>query len=151
MTTKLDIPSPPTPIDTTCNNISNIKETSLFNWISLHFSITSLQQLKDIPTLVLFIQSLFISHEFKILNEYDPLEYIPLLLNEINLTIPICTILPQNIIDTCAYLNGDQDQIIALLGIIQTQYQAYTIIHTILRNTNLSFTVHVSNMIHFTL
>jgi hypothetical protein len=118
---------------------TTIKQTSLLNWINLHFSISSLQHLKDIPTLVLFIQCLFNSHKLDLLNEHD----IPLLLNEINLTIPVCDILPQNIIDISAYLNGDQNQILTLLGIIQTQYQAYTIIHTILQNRELSFTAHV--------
>lgn len=157
MTTKVDIPSSATaatteiPLDTSsCNNSMNIKQTSLFNWVNLHFSISSLQQLKDIPTLVLFIQSLFTSHKFTLLlsNEYNPLEYIPLLLNEINLTIPVSNmILPLNTIDVSAYLNGDQDQMIALLGIIQTQHQMYSIIHSVLKNHNLSFTSYTPQFI----
>jgi hypothetical protein len=138
MTTKLDIPSPT--YDTFCNNYTTIKQSSLLNWINLHFNLSSLQQLKDLPTLVLFIQSLYSGHKFEILNENE----IYLLLNEINLTIPVCTILPQNIIDSSAFLNGDQNQIVALLGIIQAQHQAYTIIHTILQNLELSFTVYVT-------
>lgn len=117
---------------------TTIQQSSLLNWINLHFSLSSLQQLAEIPTLVLFIQCLF-NNKLDLLNEDD----IPLLLNEINLTIPVCNILPQNIIDISAYLNGDQNQILTLLGIIQTQYQAYTIIHTILQNRELSFTAHV--------
>lgn len=115
-----------------------IKQSSLLNWINLHFSVSNLQQLAEIPTLVLFIQCLF-NNKLDLLNEDD----IPLLLNEINLTIPVCNIIPQNIIDISAYLNGDQNQILTLLGIIQTQYQAYTIIHSILQNRELSFTAHV--------
>ncbi|KAI8056384.1 hypothetical protein BDF21DRAFT_162206 [Thamnidium elegans] len=122
--------------------MTTIKESSLFNWINLYFSISSLQQFKDIPTLVLFIQSLFNHHEFEILNND-----IPLLLNEINSIIPVCTILPQDTIDVPAVISGDHNQILSLLGIIQTQYQAYTIIHTILQNRELSFTAHIPQFI----
>ncbi|KAI9258588.1 hypothetical protein EDC94DRAFT_161544 [Helicostylum pulchrum] len=122
--------------------MTTIKESSLFNWINLYFSLSSLQQFKDIPTLVLFIQSLFNHHEFEILNND-----IPLLLNEINSIIPVCTILPQDMIDVPAVISGDQNQIVSLLGIIQTQYQAYTIIHTILQNRELSFTAHIPQFI----
>lgn len=125
--------------------MTTIKESSLFNWINLYFNLSSLQQFKDIPTLVLFIQSLFNHHEFEILNND-----IPLLLNEINSIIPVCTILPQDMVDVPAVISGDQNQILSLLGIIQTQYQAYTIIHTILQNRELSFTAHVMYSIYTT-
>jgi hypothetical protein len=157
MTTEIDnIPNIITadiPItSTSCNEelkTISIEEQSLLNWINLHFSIATIQQLKDIPTLVLFIQSIFFQVpsllSYTSNEEYNPLQFISLLLNEINLIIPVDTILPQNIIDVSAYLNGDQNQIMILLGIIQTQYQAYTITHNILKNEHLSFTsIHVS-------
>lgn len=123
--------------------MTTIRESSLFNWINLYYNISSLNEFKDIPTLVLFIQSLFNHHEFEI-HDND----IPLLLNEINSIIPVCTILPQHTINVSGIMNGDQTEILSLLGIIQTQYQAYTIIHIILHNRELSFTAHVSSIIY---
>ncbi|KAI9363326.1 hypothetical protein BD770DRAFT_381285 [Pilaira anomala] len=122
--------------------MTTIRESSLFNWINLYYNISSLNEFKNIPTLVLFIQSLFNHHEFEI-HDND----IPLLLNEINSIIPVCTILPQHTINVSGIMNGDQTEILSLLGIIQTQYQAYTIIHTILHNRELSFTAHIPQFI----
>lgn len=138
MTTKLDIPN--AAYETFYDKYTTIKQSSLLNWINLHFNLSALEQLRDLPILVLFVQSLYSSHKFEILNEND----IHLLLNEINLIIPVSTNFTQDTIDISAYKNGDEHQIIALLDIIQTQHQAYTIIHVILQNRELSFTIHVT-------
>jgi hypothetical protein len=158
MATQIDIPNTSSNITTmetaesptiapplTCNSI---KEQCLLNWINLHFSIATIQRFQDIPTLTLFIQSIFNSKipstalkETEI--EYNHLEYISLLLNEINLTIPINSSSDYNI-NVTAYLNGEKQEIINLLSIIQSQYQAYTIKHLLLQNQELSFTSFVS-------
>ncbi|KAG2234625.1 hypothetical protein INT48_003433 [Thamnidium elegans] len=113
------------------------QQSSLFNWVNLYFNIASIEQFKKTETLVLFIQSIFNNTDFKLLNND-----IPLLLNEISSTIPVCSLLPENVIDISAYLNGDENQILAVLSIVQAQYQAFTITHTILQNKELSFTFH---------
>lgn len=146
MTTQIDIPNTHVTMETTTTEIPsttstikcNIKETSLFNWVNLHFNITSLQQFQEIPTLALFIQALF---TIPTTNEYNHLEYIPLLLKEINLIIPITE---EYNINIEAYLNGDIQEIIKLLCIVQSQYQLYTINQFILKNQKLSFTSFVS-------
>lgn len=114
------------------------QQSSLFNWVNLYFNIASIEQFKETESLVLFIQTIFNNTDFELLNND-----IPLLLNEISSTIPVCSLLPNDAIDIFAYLNGDEDQILAVLSIVQTQYQAFTIAHKILQNKELSFTFHV--------
>lgn len=138
MTRERDIPN--TTYNTYNDKCITIKQSCLMNWINLHFNISDLEELRDLPSFILFIQSLYRRHKFEISNEQD----FYLLLNEINLIIPLSTNFPQNIIDVSAYKNGDHLQIMALLEIIQNQHQAYSIIHTILHNQELSFTIHVT-------
>ncbi|KAI7879559.1 uncharacterized protein EV154DRAFT_606378, partial [Mucor mucedo] len=136
MTRERDIPD--TPFNTVNDKYTTIKQSCLMNWINLHFNLSNLEELRDLPSFVLLIQSLYRRHKFEILNEQD----IYLLLNEINLIIPLSTTFPQNIIDISAYKSGDHHQLMTLLDIVQNQHQAYSIIHTILHNRELSFTIH---------
>lgn len=115
------------------------QQSSLLHWVNLYIDIKSLDQLKEPTTLVTLIQALFNNNTELFLLNND----ISLLLNEINSTIPVSTILPS--IDISAYLNGDQEQILTVLSILQSQYQAYTIVHILSHNKELSFTSHVTH------
>jgi hypothetical protein len=115
----------------------NISSISLLKWIQLFSpNISSVTQLTHKPTFVLFISTLFNT-------TIEDNENIESLFNQINLQYPDIFI-QQGSFDFSAYFNGDQDQILVLLGFIQTQYQIYYIIYTILKNQDLSFTSYVS-------
>jgi hypothetical protein len=119
----------------TCN-ISN----SLQKWIQLTLPNTTIIQLTHRPTFVLFLSTLF-----NTVIQDNNNESIESLFNQIHLNYPDIFI-QQPSFGFAEYFNGDQDQILLLLGFIQTQYQIYYIIYTILKNQDLSFTSYVSSL-----
>lgn len=111
---------------------------SLEQWIKLISPNTSINELTHRPTFVLFLSTLFNTA----INDEDE-ESIESIFTQIHQNYPDIFIQPPSF-DFSAYFNGDQDQILLLLGFIQTQYQIYYTIYTILKNQDLSFTSYVS-------
>lgn len=95
---------------------------NLFSWINQFYTISSLNDLNNTSTLVLFIEKLF---KIKINEEKD-------ILNQI--TYDTSLNLPAN------FNFQDQEQLLVILEFIRAQY---TLHHHILNNHQLSFTCYV--------
>lgn len=99
----------------------------IFNWVNQFYTISSLNDLNNISSLVLFIEKLF-----KItLNERENLEEI---LHQITFNASVT--LPENFV-------FQDNHLPALLEFIQAQHQYHTLHRHILNDHNLSFTSYV--------
>lgn len=106
-------------------------ELMLLNWVNQFYKVSSLNELSNISTLVLFLKKLF---NLESIVEQDDLFS--------QITFQTSITLPLNF-NFSAFLNGDQNQILILLGFIQTQYQYYILHDHILKNSQISFTSYV--------
>jgi hypothetical protein len=127
----------------TTNNNCNIQQTEeednvelkqaiLLNWVNQFQTVSSLNDLTNISTLTLFLKKLFNLKSIEQETLFSQITF------QTTITLPLE-------FNFSAFLNGDQNQILILLGFIQTQYQYYTIHDLILNNRQLSFTYYVTS------
>lgn len=102
----------------------------LLNWVNQFHPVSSLNELSNISTLVLFLKKLFNLKSIEQETLFSQITF------QTSITLPLN-------FNFSAFLHGDQNQILLLLGFIQTQYQYYTLHEQILNDNQLSFTSYV--------